>query len=273
MTEALQREYKGCPLCRAAQGQQPRRTADCTEHMLWHEPLPKTVEWLRCDACTHVYTRCYWTDAGLREVFSLSQSSQLVGGDPDEKRAGWANVVTTAIRHLGGYASAMSGEKPIWLDVGCGDGALAMLANEAGFVEVGLDARPNTAQALGVVGYRGVAGDFQKTRLDRKPRVISMMDVLEHLPFPTDALRHAASSLTEDGLLIISLPNLDAFSWRMYDKGAGSPYWWELEHHHNFTLERLVRLLKSVGFEPVEVNFPTRYRAQIEVYAKPGRGV
>jgi len=62
---ALQNAYPGCPLCEGASVK--LGFANCTTHALWHEPLPPSIEWMRCASCGHVHNRSYWSEAGWRK--------------------------------------------------------------------------------------------------------------------------------------------------------------------------------------------------------------
>lgn len=237
---------------------------------MWHPPLPENLVWMRCGKCDHSFTESYWTADGLSEVFSKINTDQMLGAgeDPDAKRSDWAETVTAAIDLSGGYSTLMGDETPVWVDVGCGNGYLMMLANEAGFAELGLDTRPETVGRLTQYSYNAVVADFNQTQFTRPASIISMMDVLEHMPFPIPALKKAWDALKPGGLLIISLPSQSSSAWRLTDAVATSPYWFEIEHHHNFTPDRLRRILKAVGFEVEKLRFPRRYISQVEIYAR-----
>jgi 2-polyprenyl-3-methyl-5-hydroxy-6-metoxy-1,4-benzoquinol methylase len=262
----LQIEYQACPLCKgigASIG-----TADCTRHPLWHDPLPRFLEWMRCTNCNHVYTRYYWSEEGLKEVFAKANAHQLVGGEPDTKRTIWAPVVERSLRALGGYRSTMNKEhSPVWIDVGCGDGALIMTAADFGFHAIGLDARADAVARIQALGFSSQQVDFMDLLLDKDVDVISMMDVLEHIPYPTRALEKANKLLRHGGLLVISLPDLASSTWRIMDAMKINPYWMEIEHHHNFSRSLLIILLEAAGFAVVDFAIPYRYKAQMEIYA------
>src|SRR5436190_1585548 len=98
--------------------------------------------------------------------------------------------------------------------------------------------------------------------------VVSMMDVLEHVPYPREALARAASLLRPGGVLVVSLPDRSSASWRIMDHHAANPYWQELEHHHNFTRERLAALVADHGFVVEDIAIAYRYKAQVELYAR-----
>lgn len=169
---------------------------------------------------------------------------------------------------LGGYRATMSGERPpTWIDVGCGDGALVMTAADFGFHAIGLDARADAVARIQALGFSAQQVDFMNVLLDEKVDVISMMDVLEHIPYPARALEKANMLLRPGGLLVISLPDGMCSSWRIMDATKTNPYWMEIEHHHNFSRSRLASLLKQWGFTIVDFATPYRYKAQMEIYA------
>jgi protein O-GlcNAc transferase len=264
---ALQITYEGCPLCGAESTL--LGAANCTKHGLWHVALPDTLEWMRCDCCSHVHTRHYWSEAGLVEVFRNAHANQLAGGSasPDAKRSTWVPVVEKVVRALGGYQGCFADRAPVWVDVGCGDGALNMTAADYGFTAMGLDARQETVDRIQQLGFRAEQGDFMKMKFEGQLDVLSMMDVLEHIPYPRNALLKAAQLLRTGGIVVISLPDLTCSSWKIMDAAKANPYWIEIEHHHNFSRQRLMGLLQECGFRIADFSIPYRYKAQLEIYA------
>lgn len=264
----LQVEYSCCPLCRSESVL--LGVANCDKHSLWHDDLPATLDWMRCTHCGHVYTRHYWSEAGIAEVFRNAHANQLADGDsPDTKRAIWSQVVTRVVSLLGGYGQAFAHlHAPVWVDVGCGDGALTLTAADFGFEAIGLDMRAETVARIKKLGFRAQYGDFMKMRFEGQVDVLSMMDVLEHMPFPRQAIEKAGEVLKAGGVLLISLPDLNSSSWAIMDAAKTNPYWAEIEHHHNFSRKRLITLLDESGFDVVDFAIPYRYKAQMEVYAR-----
>lgn len=260
--------YAGCPLCDSKSTNIGE--ADCSRHPLWHDALPTTLSWYQCQTCAHVFTAHYWTPDGLNEVFRRAHGNQQADiQNADAKRATWLPVVQNAMTHLGGYRSALLERTPAtWLDVGCGDGALVMTASDLGFKAIGLDARKETVAKLQQLGFKAHQGDFITAGMQGQVNVISMMDVLEHMPYPKQALHKAHQVLAPGGLIIISLPDLGCSAWKLMNAANANPYWGELEHHHNFSRQRLMTLLEEQGFEVQDATIPRRYKAQIEVYAK-----
>ena len=182
----------------------------------------------------------------------------------EKKRYVWAPVVEDVFGRLQNAGRAFD-DHTTWLDVGCGDGALVMTAAEFGFDAVGLDSRREVVKKIESLGYKAEEGDFLNTLTSRPVHVISMADVLEHFPFPVQALRKAHQMLNLGGILYVSCPNSDTAAWREMDALGANPYWVEMEHFHNFSRRLLMQLLSDCGFKPVRYGISTRYRAGMEI--------
>ncbi len=156
----------------------------------------------------------------------------------------------------------------IWLDVGFGNGSLLFTAQEYGFTPVGIDLRQGNVDRLKAVGIEARCVDISKLQMDRLCRVVSMADVLEHMPFPGIGLEAAKRLTASGGILLISMPNIESIVWTAMDATGANPYWGELEHYHNFGRARLYGLLREYGFEPIRYGISERYRACMQVIAR-----
>jgi 2-polyprenyl-3-methyl-5-hydroxy-6-metoxy-1,4-benzoquinol methylase len=154
-----------------------------------------------------------------------------------------------------------------WLDVGFGNGSLLFAAEEWGFTPVGLDLRKDNVAVLRSLGYEAHCLPIEAHEGDQRYSVVSMADVLEHMPFPKTGLVAAQRLLVSGGALFLSMPNMDMMLWRLLHANKVNPYWGEIEHYHNFSRKRLYALLDEHGFEPVEYGVSERYRACMEVVA------
>ena len=110
--------------------------------------------------------------------------------------------------------------------------------------------------------------DIANLSLPEPADVVSMADVLEHMPFPVESLGVVRKILRPGGVLFLSMPNIDSPVWQNLDRNNANPYWGEIEHYHNFGRERLYKLLSDNGFEPLAYGVSERYRACMEVIAK-----
>ncbi len=128
--------------------------------------------------------------------------------------------------------------------------------------------RDEAVQRLVVLGYDALCVRFDDLPASRDLSVLSMADVLEHMPHPRDALKKAHAMLQEDGLLYLSFPNSETATWRLWEQTGTNPYWGELEHYHNFSRDRLIALLDESGFAVVDYDVSVRYYSCMEITAR-----
>lgn len=257
--------YEACPLC-DSNDMVLLRSDPCDQHPLWQEGLPTQIHWMHCQYCEHIFSSDYFSPQGLDLLFGKANPSQVPGANIDLERARWFPTVERVQRHLDGPAWLSDGM--VWLDVGCGSGGLVMTAAEYGFDAIGLDTRVQAVESIKALGYSGVVGDLMKLEVSDPVQVVSLADVLEHVPFPRRALIAVHAALAESGVLVVSCPNMDSGSWRRATSDGSNPYWSELEHHHNFSRASLMRLLAQEGFIPTEYSVSTRYKSCMEIVSR-----
>jgi SAM-dependent methyltransferase len=250
--------FAGCPLCQS-RNTKPLRSGDCSRHPLYHPVAPPNMQWLRCGDCVHVFTDGYFSPAAIELIFSRTHENQKPGWAFERQRPISARMVERVARYA---------ETGAWLDVGFGNGSLLFTAEEWGFTPVGLDLRPSSVEALQKIGIEAHCVDVTALAGSERFNVISMADVLEHMPFPQPGLEAAHRLLRRDGILFVSMPNYDCAAWRLLDATNANPYWGELEHYHNFSRARLYALLTQVGFAPLHYAISERYRVCMEVVAR-----
>ena len=145
------------------------------------------------------------------------------------------------------------------LDVGCGDGlffdALAALPGVT-FVE-GVEPASELVSPGGPHRARIHTVPFDE-RFDtgRRYSLITMLDVLEHLPDPAAALEHALSLLTPDGVFLATVPAFMAL-WTRHD---------ELNHHYTrYTTKSFGALARAAGLRIDEERYFFRWTALAKV--------
>jgi SAM-dependent methyltransferase len=250
--------YTGCPLCASSKIRNVLK-ASCSKHPLYNEAIPDTMTWSICDSCNHIFTEGYFTDAALAVIFSKTNERQQLGHDLENQRLVSARMIDRVLPFK---------DRGIWMDVGFGNGSLLFTAAEYGFTPVGLDLREANVTALRDAGGEAYCIDMNKLDHDGRYDVISMCDVLEHMPYPAQALEKAHRLLRDDGVIFVSMPNIDSTLWNALDGSKANPYWGELEHYHNFGRKRLYALLNQYGFEPLRFGVSERYRCCMEMVAR-----
>ncbi|NTU58111.1 MAG: class I SAM-dependent methyltransferase [Chlorobiaceae bacterium] len=228
-------------------------------HRLYNSQLQPTIQWNKCSECNHIFTEGYYTDEACGIIFSKTHDNQKVGADIEKNRLISSRMVEKVLPYT---------SEGLWLDVGFGNGSLLFTAQEYGFTPVGTDLRPDNVRMLNSLGVEAHQKNITELELREECSVISMADVLEHIPYPTESLLAASKLLRSGGVLLISMPNSENILWETMNRQNSNPYWGELEHYHNFSRTRLYSLLSEYGFKPRRYGISERYRVCMEVVAQ-----
>ena len=132
------------------------------------------------------------------------------------------------------------------LDVGCGDGLFFERLGELGEVE-GVEPSANLVDPNGPHRPRITIAPFdERFQPGKRYDVILMLDVLEHLDEPREAVRHAVSLLKPEGSVFITVPAFRQL-WTNHDRLN--------EHRTRFTKASLRSLAESAGMKVIEARY------------------
>ena len=139
------------------------------------------------------------------------------------------------------------------LDLGCNVGVFMNVAREKGFSVTGVELNADCA----AYGSENCNLDIRRGTLigaafrDESFDVVTMYDVLEHVPEPGALLSETIRVLKPGGLLVVQSPNLNSImAWLLKEN------WNWLtppDHLYHFTPEALKMMLKNAGFRIVKV--------------------
>lgn len=139
------------------------------------------------------------------------------------------------------------------LDVGCAAGYFLEVMKENGWDVTGLEPsdsiRERAAEALGADNVRGgLLGqvDFGDQRFD----LITMWDVIEHIPDPVAAVREVKKLLAPGGKFLIETQNIDSRAAKTL--GPKWQHFKHFEHIYHFNAKTLGDVLTRGGFKMVE---------------------
>lgn len=146
-----------------------------------------------------------------------------------------------------------------WLDFGCGAGAFLKFLRERGTfhgrpVELtGHDVGSYADLLRTRDGFRILDLDALQAEPDARYDIISMIEVLEHLPSPVEPLCLVARLLKPGGLLLLTTGNLDSPIARR--QGIHYRYCAPEIHVSLFNPHCLEQLYRRVGLEPYRVRY------------------
>ncbi|MDY6895135.1 MAG: class I SAM-dependent methyltransferase, partial [Thermotogota bacterium] len=140
-----------------------------------------------------------------------------------------------------------------WLDVGCGNGRLLQEASrwdnwQLEGLEPIEEVANSTKERLNIPVYPCT---FEQLDLNEKNKfdIISMWDVLEHLPSPMQSLQHVNSLLKDDGIFVFTIPNYNSLDRRLFKN-----FWigYDLPRHlYVYPHDILRKMLNKVGMRLV----------------------
>lgn len=133
------------------------------------------------------------------------------------------------------------------LDVGCGDGYLLQhFRNKTDWDIRGLEPNSKMAELLVKAGFHVDCGLLEDIAYPEASfDAVILTHVLEHTDNPLNMLKEIYRILKPDGLLLVEVPNFNAFSRKFMRR-----YWWGYHlprHTYHYTLETLEKLGQAAG--------------------------
>jgi len=147
------------------------------------------------------------------------------------------------------------------LDVGCGEGFFLFNASNAGYITKGVElSQDAAAYARREFGLDVEDKPFEEMKLPENYfDVVTMWQVLEHLPYPLATLEEVHRILKPGGLLATATPDIEGMLAKIFQRK-----WWNLRrlHINQFTAKTLTDMLNRAGFKNV---FSTDYKEYISL--------
>ncbi|MBI4834625.1 MAG: class I SAM-dependent methyltransferase [Planctomycetes bacterium] len=227
-------EYVSCALCGADKAEAVYTISDLKVVRCLKCGLVYTNPRLSDDERARLYSEDYFRNQSSPDVpsFDYIQNKELFYAD--------------AQRRLRGIMKFKRSGKI--LEIGCATGGFLDVAREYGWEPYGVEISPWASDyARNKLGLNVVTGNLEDASFpDSFFDVIAMYHVLEHLPLPKQAIQKAARLLKADGLLVITVPDINSGNARRMKER-----WVNLVpkiHLYHFSKETLTKLLSENGF-------------------------
>ncbi len=257
-----------CPLCEASDYQvlQPARYPEALDEQQLKQifrAASDDVLWdqvVRCGSCSLVYINPRLRADLILEGYAEAEDP-VFAAQNEARIRGFRKTLEGVVKRL---RIAPQGKRV--LDVGCAGGAFLVAAREMGFAVTGIEPARWMA-AYGRDHYQldirdGILepGAFEEHSFD----VISLWDVIEHLPQPLGTLETVRRLLKPEGVLLVNYPDIGTIAARTL--GRRWPFWLSV-HLIYYTRQTMREQLRRAGFatqwfEPFWPVLPLGYVAQ-----------
>ncbi len=206
---------------------------------------------VRCVHCGLVFVSPRPPDELLAAQYDRDyfHCSEPTFGGYEDYEADRAEITRTFRRRMRQLAPFVGAAAPRLLDVGCATGIFLEVARDAGWSGEGLDISEYALARAREKGFAARPGTLADA--DFSPRsfdVLTLWDVVEHLPDPAGALARAHRLLRPGGTLALSTPDAGSLLARLLGRR-----WLGFrpidEHLYFFSRRTLAAMLAAAGFE------------------------
>lgn len=202
------------------------------------------IDVLKCNVCGLVYLNEfldnsdeYYKSSCMRkgEMESTIQEIRTSASVDDKRRASFIAPMI---------------ENKRYLDFGCGAGGVLIRTRDIAREICGIELEQAMVDVLngeGIKCYPSI--DSAIDELKGKMDVISLFHVLEHIEEPVSVLQKLSTMLSEDGVMVIEVPNADDALLSLYENENFADFtYWE-SHLYLYNNITLTQLMKKAGLK------------------------
>ena len=233
-------ENCNCPVC----------FADNAKHVF----VVKNFNIVKCGECTMVYVNPRLRD---RSIYNIYEENYFLKEGYTFEDFGYGDYDLTA--HLRDrtferwYDEALPSLKVKEgraLDVGCATGRFLMILQSKKWQASGIELDKGMCAQLIEKGFDVSNSPLEEQKTDTTYDLITLFDVVEHLPHVQLDFKKLHSLLSEEGSIVMVTPNFESVQSKMFRKR-----WFQLkprEHISYFSPKTLQRIAEENGFKVVK---------------------
>jgi len=158
-------------------------------------------------------------------------------------RESYLRTAKSQVRLIQEYASGTN-----LLDIGCAQGFFLFSASQVGYTTRGIEISQDAAEyARREFGLDIEGKPFEELRFaENHFDIVTLWQVLEHVPHPLMILQEVHRILKPGGLLAVSTPDIGGIPAKILGKR-----WWDIKrlHVNQFTTKTLTDILQNAGFK------------------------
>jgi SAM-dependent methyltransferase len=262
--------FQHCPVCSSPDLNPYKKGAlDAAnlskEHiMITDSDYGKIWDLSRCGRCSYIFANPCPSPAFIQSLYGETE-------DPlyQEEARGRSKNFERILDRLG----KIHPEKGLLIDVGAATGILMDIARKRGWDVEGVEpsswAVRTAREKYGLVILEGA---FESAPLqEEKYTVVSMVDFLEHIPHPFEAISLAQKVLVPGGTLCLVTPDVNSLAARIMGQK-----WWHFRPGHlgYFSKKSLLSLMHRGGFRVIQVRkYSWTFSLHYLLSRRPGFGI
>lgn len=213
----------------------------------------------KCESCGHIYCATPPNEGAVKNLYNSDSAIKSVQSkiylDDDlflQRVEVIARPKVGFVRDVMNVQGKQAGE---WVDIGSGAGEVLLAAEDAGWDASGIESDQeecNYARSKGLKVANEYLSEENFTRLLQGAQVVSLFNVLEHIPDPKGFLNSVAGALN-CGFLIFEVPrhpSLSSLSSELFPQMA-CRHIYPPDHLHIFSEKSANILLEGTGFDVV----------------------
>ena len=217
----------------------------CTSSSYGHHP-----QIVKCRHCGHIYANPRWSDEDLKDAYSDVEDVVY-----DAEREGRELTFREHLRVMEQTIGPPGGRS--LLDVGAYIGVFVEAAVAAGWNASGVEPSlwaVELANQRKIPIIRGTLDDVLSR--GQMVDVITLWDVIEHLPEPKRVISKTIKLLNPGGYLVVHTMDIDSRIARL----MGRKWPWLMDMHlHYFSQDSMANMLKEVGYEVIKSGTQGRF--------------
>jgi 2-polyprenyl-3-methyl-5-hydroxy-6-metoxy-1,4-benzoquinol methylase len=203
----------------------------------------KTGDLWKCLDCGHIFANPYPRQEFIHSLYSASEDP-LYEEEAQGRGKNFISILTTLEKY--------HPEKGKLFDVGAATGILLDQAKHLGWIPSGIEASQWCVRvAKEKHNIHLMEGDFIAAEIKKSLfTAVTMVDFIEHIPQPFEAVSKAFKILSPGGTLCLVTPDIESFAARFIGKR-----WWHFRPAHlaYFSMGSISSMLGRAGFKIVKV--------------------
>jgi len=192
--------------------------------------------YVKCKSCNMVYLNPVFTNESLTQYYTNNQVEQgVVVADDIPFYVNLYNKGLTSAENIVSVGNI--------LDIGCSSGIFLDIAKDRGWKTYGLELNKIEFSVSEGKGHKVQNKLLENALFDEKFDIISLWDVFEHIKDGSSVLKLMKGLLTNNGVILLQIPNSDALAAKIMQKKCNM--FDGLEHVNLYGVESLTKLIES----------------------------